>query len=196
MRRARDSRALILKKLALRVVRRRDREAALVLGDAMMEQGLERVQTGRVRPVRFIIRRLNAEALGITSVVQLAGTLGTGYVYQPSYETLYNVDRFARLQTEEAWGAIFSMWITPKRGTYQALVRAGILPRSFQFHEIQWVPTMLEELGYLLYLARIPKRRKKSVRTFLLEILRSDMPATREEHFDEPTQRSLFEDDR
>lgn len=186
----RDSRALTLKKLALRVARRHDREAALVLGDAMMEQGLERIWTGRTRPVKFVVRGVNLEALAGSTAREVPNE-----IYQPGYEMLYNVDRFARLQNEDAWKRIFSMWITPKRGTYQALLRAGFLPRSIKFHEIEWVSLVREDLGYHLYLVRVPKRRKRPVRTFLLEIMRDDTPATEEQHFDEPRQRSLFGDE-
>lgn len=185
-RRARDSRGLTLKKLALRVVRQRDREAALVLGDAMMEQGLDRIATGRVRPVRFVVQ---SSVLG-------QRLPAPEEIYQPGYETLYNVDRFARLPSEDAWRYIFTMWITPRKGMYQALVRAGILPRTVKFHEIEWVSLVRADLGYHLYLVRVPKRRKRPVRTYLLEIMRQDTPATEAQHFDEPRQRSLFGDDR
>ena len=51
------SRTLTLQKLAHRVVKYRDRESAVVLGDALMERGLSSILTGRTRTVPFEIRR-------------------------------------------------------------------------------------------------------------------------------------------
>lgn len=203
---SRDRRTLTLKKLALRVARQRDREAALVLGDAMMEQGLSKIQTGRVRPVRFVVPSINPEVLRALAADLVRRRAESSWsppitLYQPGYETLYNVDRFVRLQTEQAWQEIFSMWVTPKRGTYQALVRAGVLPRAFKFREIIWEPLPRGELAYRLYLERkttrrlLPKGRKRVLRVFLLLIERRDEPATEEQYFREPKQRALFEDE-
>lgn len=53
------SRALA-QRLALRVVRDRDKDAAKVLGDLIMERGLRGVETGRKRAV-FFTAKLNAQ---------------------------------------------------------------------------------------------------------------------------------------
>lgn len=194
-----------MKRLALRVVRHRDREAALVLGDALMEtQAGKRfvvgewrtsAETGRHRPVRFLAHRANpqmAEALwgsGITEKV----------FHVRGRERLYNIDNYARFHTEKQWREIFTMWITPRRDLYAAMVKGRVLNRSIAPGELEWqmiAPSDLlnpiENFAYRVYLVRVPKRRKKPVKTFLFEVHREDTPQTREEHFDEEKQQELF----
>ena len=194
-----------MQRLALRVLRG-DREAAIVLGDAMMEAGLDRMPTGRVRMAVF---ESNPSGLPYTEERRRIMTLAEAQVLQaherverfqvPAREVLFNVEYFAKHPNEKEWGNIFAMWITPVRVVYQGLIRRGLLPRSIRFRElrVQHANTMYlangPELAWNISLERIPKRRKRPQRTTLMTVTRLDADRTATRHFEnDPPQLSLF----
>ena len=207
--------------LATRVIDRRDSEAALVLGDAMMEHGISGIITGRSRPVLFrtywphaahVIDLDRGGRGSIATPMEVARILRVR-AEEPTFrqqarEVLYNVTGFAREPTETSWGNIWSHWVTPWRGTYQAMVAAGILPASIRFleftHRDRPQPYLVAErrldlnplLAYGLYLTRVPRRRKLPVSSHLFDVhrLASDNPRTDGAHFkDDGGQLGLFD---
>lgn len=209
-----------LEALAREVVDRRDRGAALVLGDALMERGLrggaeERVTTGRIRQVLFRTRPIitpiplderildNREINAVHRVVS-----HTPSFLVPAYQTLFNVARYARSpegEKEQRWGDIWAAWFTPGADIYDALIKHDILPASIappelKFRDVMRATNEDELLAERLRVVRIPRRRKRPIETALFDVVRldSDNPATRTIHFDQDTvvQLPLFERDR
>lgn len=203
--------------LAVRVIERRDREAALVLGDAMMEHGIDGIVTGRSRPVRFRTRWPHAAHVNDLRQGRVDGAIVTAAeaaailrvrteeptFFQQAREVVYNIPQFASRPTEESWRRIWSMWVTPWRGTYRALVAARILPATMRFMEIRhtgYVHRSFDEdtlLAYRLSLHRVPRRRKRVATPWpwLFDIERrvSDNPRTDGVHFkDDGPQLPLF----
>lgn len=211
----------LMRQLALRVVTQRDREAALVLGDLAMEIGLKGIPTGRIRPVTW---RLSDAARSYT-IPRIRGTRrgppgeSSGPVAsrpesdvimqaranlipfrQPAIELVYNIPHFTREPTDDNWGAIWTQWITPYRGTLRALYKQGLLPRTFRAREIHVLDALRaidedELLSYDLYLRRPPRNRKLDRLVFLFNIRRlvSDNPRTDGRRFRDPVQDDLFE---
>ena len=123
--------------------------------------------------VRLIEQRDPHDAMRIVSrdeqhAIARARMLPPTFFVQ-AYEVIYNVAGFAATPDEERWNAIWSMWVTPRRNTYRALVDSQILPHTIQFREIQWSAVLGATFVYRLYLERVPPRR----------------PRTQEQHFDE-----------
>ena len=193
-----------MQRLGVRLIERRDPEDAIVLGDAMQQEGIDGLITGRSRPVRI---RVVSMAYGADSYARIttrdeqrviAHTRTTSprndqreFAVQ-GYEVIYNVDRFAAKPDEERWGKIWTMWVTPRRTMYRALVDTQLLPSTIHFHELQWqnvfhLPADIA-LAYRLHLVRAPPRRKKAIDAYLFSIVRhdEDNPRTWERHFDEP----------
>lgn len=192
-----------MKRLALSVVRDHDAEAAQVLGDLVMETygATQRpgryggVETGRVRLALF----QSENAPPRSSLVQARKILTRGELLflnspdgralnralfsVPARETLYATDYFARHRTEDAWRSIFTMWVTDKRDTYQAMIRQRILPKTIRFHDLVWKNEISADLGYRLLVERTPKGRKKPQSVYLFTVTRQDSPATAEVHF-------------
>ena len=191
---------LAMQRLGVRLIEQRNPEDAIVLGDAMQEEGIDGLITGRSRPVMFRTAWSgNANALTLARITSDNEwrTIGRTQVAIPTpfpvqaYETIYNVGRFAAAPNEERWNAIWTMWVTPRRTTYQALVGARLLPRSIRWREIQWRDMIRRPedvaLAYGLYLVRVPPKRKKPIDAYMFGIERrdGDNPRTREQHFDE-----------
>lgn len=194
-----------LEALARDVIDLRDRQAAIVLGDALMEDTRYegRVATGRVRPVRFRTRPIGyASNTRILSDEEIAAVrrvnMETPSFTVPGYETLYNVDRYAAEPTEERWGEIWVQWITPH--AHRALLEHRIIPTTFAapaltFHSVMRLSNEDELIADRLYITRVPQRRKRPVTTALFDILRldSDNPTTRSIDFDrDPVQLTLL----
>lgn len=190
---------LAMQRLGVRLIEQRNPDDAIVLGDALQEAGIDALITGRSRPVVFRTSRGivdDARLRRITTRDELAIILRTR-AEQPSfvvhaYEAIYNVGRFAASPNDERWHAIWSMWVTPRRETYRAMVHARLLPRTVRFHEIDWrslirYPPSAAELGYSLYLDRLPPNRKRRVTANLFSIERLDVdnPRTQTMHIDE-----------
>lgn len=193
-----DDRAEAMRALARRVVDEGDREAAIVLGDALLEDGLERIDTGRVRPVQFRTRsswqppdRRILTGDELRHIENIARGLRATFDV-PGFEMLYNVDNFARRPDNERWGRIWAQWITPWwPETYRAMVEQRVLPASIADAELSRDDVMNtrnedELLAHRIHLVRTPARRRRPIRTPLLDIVRleSDNPATRSVHFD------------
>ena len=195
---------LAMQRLGVRLIERRDPEDAIVLGDAMQQEGIDGLITGRSRPVMFRTMMTMSHLPGrtfasITSPTEREMVLRTG-LYEPAfyvqgYEVIYNVGRFAAKPNEERWGRIWSMWVTTRRATYRALVDAQLLPSTIRFHELQWrdvfhLPADVQ-LAYALYLLRVPPKRKKPIDAYLFSIARRDENNwnTRTQHFDDPSPR-------
>ena len=190
---------LTLRRLAQRVAAHHDREAAIVLGDALMEAGRDRIATGRVRRARFRVlvfpSSRNSEAAFAAVLTReerdhvravrervLASPVTSLSFYVPAREVLFNVDNYARRPTEEAWSSIFAMWVTSRRDTFAAMRNARILPRTIRAGDLVWdtrVGVWREsELPYILDVERVPRRRKRPQRTYLFDVWRLDTPAT------------------
>ena len=203
------SRQLTMQRLAIDVIERRDREAAIVLGDAMMERGLDRIFTGRVRRAMFraedgdLLRSdADTKILSAHEIDVIRGVVDRRF-YVPAREVLYNVGGFARSPSANTWDKIWTQWVTPWHATYQAMVRSRILPRSLRVAEIE--PQMIHScepdilIGLKLWAVRIPRRRKQPVRAPLFKIYRLDVdnPRTRHIHFDQDAaQQTLFDRDK
>ena len=190
-----------MQRLGVRLIEQRDPNDAIVLGDAMQQEGIDGLITGRSRPVMFRARLTQAGTPGrtfasITTPNERETILHT-QVTSPTFvvqgfEIIYNVGGFAASPTSERWDAIWSMWTTPRRNTYRALVDSEILPRSIRWHELDWrnMHYLREEvaLAYTLFLIRVPPRRKKPIDAYVFSVVRSDVdnPRTGNQHFDEP----------
>lgn len=187
--------------LAVRLIERRDPHDAIVLGDAMMELGLDGLLTGRSRPVvfrtaspRYYAERNQNDLRRITvdhewrDIARVRVELPR--FVQQGFEAIYNVGGFASSPTETKWNEIWTQWITPRRGTYRTLVDSKLLPRSIRPHEIDWSqiisanPNIL--LAYHLTLVRVPPKRKRPVQVRMFDILRleENNPRTSEIFFD------------
>lgn len=179
--------------LGRKLIDERDRDAAIVLGDALIEDDLQRFSTGRVKPVRFRTRSFwqppdqrimtNEEGQYIRNIDNHSPTFDV-----PGFETLYNVDNFAKRPDEEHWQRIWAQWMTPWPETYAAMIEQGILPRTIADREIERRDVMTNDnelLAYRLHLVRPIGRRGRLV-TPLFEVIRleSDNPATQTIHFD------------
>ena len=194
-----------MQRLGVRLIEQRNPDDAIVLGDAMQAAGIDGLITGRSRPVLFrtVTSVYDETFTRITSrdeqqMIMRARTRRPGFVV-PAYEAIYNVAGFAAAPNDERWNAIWTMWVTPPRSTYRALVerRVGraepqILPRTIRFGEIRWTDRFLPfhltdniALAYRLYLNRVPPRRKKPIDAYLFDVERrdEDNPHTREYHF-------------
>lgn len=201
---------LAMQRLGVRLIEQRNPEDAIVLGDAMQEKGIDGLITGRSRPV--VIRTEwtgggnaqaftgggNAQALARITSQDEWNVIGRTQVAilerfsVQGYEVIYNVGRFAAKPDERRWGNIWTMWITPQRAIYRALVKAQLLPRTIRWNEIQWrsVPHLTTadvSLVYGLHLVRVPPRRKKPVDAYMFTVVRrdEDNPRVRGQHFDE-----------
>ena len=187
-----------MQRLGVRLIEQRNPDDAIVLGDAMQEEGIDALITGRSRPVMF---RTNTGLLVSETYTRIttpdeqhkidyARATWPTFAVQ-GYEAIYNVGRFAAKPDEERWGNIWTMWITSRRATYRALVDAQILPSSIRFRELRWnnvihLPADVQ-LAYMLDLERAPPRRKKPIDAYLFSIVRrdEDNPRTWNQHFDE-----------
>lgn len=187
-----------MQRLGVRLIERHDPEDAIVLGDAMLEKGIDVLLTGRSRPVMFqafnsahdsrytrITSREEEDVLARTSVARATGSIA---FFVRGYEAIYNVRPFAQNPDGQRWDRIWSMWVTPKRAIYRALVDARLLPTSVRFHELRWDDVsirIVDGLMYALHLSRVPPRRKKPIAAFLFNIMRrdADNPRTQEYHF-------------
>lgn len=172
------SRNLTMQRLALRTVRG-DRQAAIVLGDAMHEKELKYIATGRSRNVGFRVSYLAPNVNWPSRIGDPSDWTVKGR------EMLWNVERFASNPSDEQWNKIFRMWITTHRDIYRDLARQGVIPRSVRFHELEFrrryhgIPKDSGEgLNYEIYLVRVPPRRKKPVKTRLFNLDRMDRPET------------------
>ena len=193
---------LTMQRLGVRLIEQRNPEDAIVLGDAMQTEGIDGLITGRSRPVMFHAAVAASgshfgPALGeiprITTRDELHMIARTR-IEQPAffvqgYEAIYNVGHFAAKPDEEQWDKIWTMWITPRRATYRALVDARLLPSTIRFHELQWRGIILPPADVLLadalYLVRVPPRRKKPISAYVFSVVRhdEDNPRTRGSHF-------------
>lgn len=181
----RSSRALGLRRLALRVIEDGDSEAATVLGDALMEMGVDKIETGRVREARFVV--------GYPQTFE--SPYRTKIFFVRAKETLYNVDHFARAPSRERWVKIFTMWVTSKRAIYDAMRRQKVLPYKIgtrtlgkRFADVVWETDFAKgsDLGFDLFDSTVRIRHTKRP-MFMFPIHRSDMHGRRttaEVHFD------------
>ena len=176
--------------MAQRVIHNGDQEAAIVLGDYQSEAGLKSIETGRVRPARFeIIARGPSGAGGYTDAPKIMTKKELGEFEHvrtirfsvPAREHLYNLNYYSARPSGERWCTVYSMWITPPRETYQALIRTGILPRSIRFSELRWHDITgstyggdEEVLAEQIYLRRVPRNRIESMEVFLLTVRRME----------------------
>lgn len=203
----RDARSLSEKRLAMIVAENRgrdSREAAQVLADLREEKygtEYERIRTGRVQTVQYDFDMFTTRGPSLLRPNESVATQGR--VHVPSYETLYNVQRYARahhqfppVDTERYWSDIWLQWITPRRNIYTSLVRVGALPRSIRFHELEWRPRV--GLGaddadtFGLYLVRTPPRRKRPQTMYLFDLRRGEYRSTRSRHFEDERQQEMF----
>ena len=188
------SRRLGIQQLAQRVIHNGDQDAAIVLGDYQSEAGLKSIETGRVRPARFEIIRHGPSGAGgyadapkimtpaeLGEFERIRTIRGRSRFSVPAREHLYNLNYYSARPSGERWRTVFSMWITPPRATYQALIRAGILPRSIRFSELRWHDITgsthggdEEVLAEQIYLRRVPRNRIKSMEVFLLTVRRME----------------------
>lgn len=202
------SKRLAVQRLAQDVIRRRDRDAAIVLGEYQQENRLPYIETGRTRlapfemvNVRSFFYREPGRDPFATHAAQRVMTVSELEWYDRirtiqgrsdpapfkvvAKERLYNLDHMAasRKVEDEAWRAVFTQWVTPRRAVYEALVRYGLLPRSIRFTDLEWVDVMGRFPGsllhYALYLAR---QRPRTPRVFLMRVRRIDDPHTYEEY--------------
>ena len=187
-----------MQRLAVRLIEQRNPEDAIVLGDAMQQEGLDGLITGRSRPAMFRAS-LTSHAVAYEPYARITTRneqhmITRTRIEEPtffvqSYEVIYNVGHFAAKPDEERWDEIWTMWVTPRRPTYRALVDMQILPSSIHFRELQWrdvVPWPADDaLADRLYLVRVPPRRKKPIDAYLFSVFRrdEDNPRTREHHF-------------
>lgn len=171
------SRKLTLQQLAQRVVHG-DSQAALVLADAMMDRGMDKIETGRVRKVPFIASTRDS---------------GAKRFLVSGRETLYNVPYFAVEPTDERWRKIFTQWVTTKRDVYHAMVRARLLPTKVgshvvgkRFGNIIWEDRPIgERLQWDLYDATVRTRVKRPI--YIFNVARGEIfgrLGTFETHFD------------
>jgi hypothetical protein len=179
---------LTLKRLGLRVIRG-DREAALVLGDAMQERRIDHILTGRVRPIRFMVTILGSAeerkapyASKGRSVISEPPTARVVNIPVRGVEVLYNVHTYHARKNPDGWGDIWRMWMTKKADIYRALLRYKILGSSLGFQNIAWVEDYSgigrtckgerPDLHYILFLrSPEPRRRRRFVaRTHLLNL--------------------------
>lgn len=178
--------------LAVRLIERRDPNDALVLGDAMMEQGIDGLITGRSRPVIWRTDSWTFSALTVATRDEAAVVARTQREHprfrQQAAEIIYNVAGFARKPDAEKWNAIWTHWVTPWRGTVQAMQAQGILPATFRFRELvrRNAPSNDALLSNDLYLERTPRNRKRPIQAYLFDIRRYDRdnPRTRGVEFD------------
>ena len=196
---------LAMQRLGVRLIEQRNPEDAIVLGDAMQEEGIDGLITGRSRPVMFrvmttahsdtytrITSRNERHMIAHTRALPRVDPDGAKFFVQ-GYEVIYNVGHFAAKPDEERWGKIWTMWITPNRSTYRALVEAGLLPRSIRWHEVRWgnvlhLPDPADVvLAHGLYLDRVPPRRKRLIDAYLFSVVRrhEENPRAWERHFGE-----------
>ena len=193
---------LAMQRLGVRLIERRGPEDAIVLGDAMQQAGLEGLITGRSRPVMFRTT-LNTHAADAYQPYSRIATRDEQRVitrtriaeptfFVQGYEVIYNVGRFAAKPDEERWNRIWTMWVTPQRAIYRALIDAQLLPRSIRWRELRWnggahLPADVA-LAYRLFLERIPPKRKRPIDAYMFSIGRrdEDNPRTWEQHFDDP----------
>ena len=177
-----------MQRLGVRLIERRDPEDAIVLGDALQQAGLDGLITGRSRPVTFRTFHLptlgDAQALARITSQSEWDILGRTQVAVPTrflvqgYEVIYNVGRFAAKPDQDRWGKIWTMWVTPRRAIYRALVGAQLLPRSIRWRELRWIDvTHLPAdiaLAYNLYLERVPPKRKRPIGAYMIGVGRRD----------------------
>ena len=177
---------LAMRRLGVRLIEQRNPDDAIVLGDAMQQEGIDGLITGRSRPVMFRTawqnRISNDGGLARITTQDEWDVLGRTQMRIPSpffvqgYETIYNVGRFAAKPNEERWKAIWSMWVTPQRATYRALVGARLLPRSIRWHELRWADaTHLPAdvaLSHRLYLERVLPKRKRPIDAYMFSVER------------------------
>lgn len=168
-RRRRDvSRPLTMKRLAIQVARNEDRQAGLVLGDALLERGVDLHRspdlpsrnrffelpapdadaafTGRKAYVRFIAKRPTTSAREL---------LGVGFtervVLVPAREIIYNLANYARhahsdycieyvysRAKSDPWKEVYVAWATPLRDIFLVMKRYRILPSSIRFRDVAW----------------------------------------------------------
>ena len=187
----RDSRSLTLKQLALRVVRNLDKEAAQVLGDAILERyGSKRpyrfggLETGRTRPILFDVgvtyRPPPDKRMFTTTEAYWLSRFLVGHdrprpIFEvKGRETVYNLTQYASSPTEDNWRRIFVMWVTSRPDTYRAMVRTGTIPRSIRYRDLVWEQRSGANLAYDLYLQRVPRGLKRPRRHYLFSIRRED----------------------
>ena len=194
---------LAMQRLGVRLIEQRNPDDAIVLGDAMQAAGIDGLITGRSRPVYF---RTATTAHGDTfmrittrdeqRIIEHTRWTSPTFAVQ-GYETINNVGRFAAAPGDERWNDIWTVWVTPLRSTYRALVEAQLLPRTILFREIRWdgpygtgAPDGYGSgLAYRLYLDRVLPHWKEPIAAYLFDVMwrDDDNPHTLEQHFDEPS---------
>ena len=193
-----SSRRLTIQRLAQQVIRNRDQEAAIVLGDHQQSIRAPYIETGRTRPARFEIMRAvvplhqmisnrEYEILDLTmrNVGPLLGPRTPIQFWVLARERIYNLDLFAASPGKEHWRSVFAQWETSTRAIYQGLVRYGLLPRTIRFREILWRDYQGQWIGETvlikhLILQRTPQGRDRPVEASLMIVRRADTPETAE----------------
>ena len=144
------SRPLAIRRLAQRVIRDQDQNAAIVLGDYQHEARLPYIETGRTRSATFRIDRVGIYSAVATILSNKErgwfDRLRTSWAFQrggqlvfqiPTKERIYNLDSYAAKPDERTWRQVYAVWEMPPRPTYRALVHTGVLPRSIRVGELR-----------------------------------------------------------
>ena len=183
------SRRLTIQRLAQQVIRNRDQEAAIVLGDHQQSIRAPYIETGRTRPARFEIMRAVVPPHRMISnreyeILNLTMNTDSNF-WVLARERIYNLDLFAASPGKEHWRSVFAQWETPTRAIYQGLVLYGLLPRTIRFREILWRDYQGQWIGETvlikhLILQRTPQGRDRPAEASLMIIRRVDTPETAE----------------